>query len=199
MIIELKEVSANRSQGTEVWRIIPEFPNYEASSLGRIRRAVGGRNTQIGRIMKQRLNKRTGYFCVGLFRDGGCFDKGVHVLVAMAFLGKRPENFVTNHIDGIKTNNTPKNLEYITFAENLQHAARLGLMATGDRNGSRTKPERYPRGEKKYNAKLTDANVRLIRELIAANKTGKFIAKLFGVDQKQVSNIRLGKTWKHVI
>lgn len=148
--------------------------------------------------MAQRLNKRTGYLNVGLYRDGGSFDKCAHIVVASAFLGERPTNYVVNHKDGIKTNNTPENLEYITFAENLQHASALGLMAFGDRNGSKTKPESYPRGEQKYNAKLTDENVREIRKLIAKNHTGKYIAEIFGVHEKQISNIRLRKTWKHV-
>jgi hypothetical protein len=191
-------IGENKQAVIEIWKTIPEFPEYEASSLGRVRRATSGRLARAGYIMKQRLNKHTGYLNTGLYKNGGSFDKAVHVLVASAFLGERPTNYVVNHKDGVKTNNRPENLEYITHAQNIQHAARLGLFINGNKNGSRTKPERYPRGEKRWGAKLNDDSVREIRKSLAENCPGKILAERFGVNEKQISNIRLGKTWKHV-
>lgn len=61
-------------------------------------------------------------------------NKGVmiHHLVAHVVLGPRPEGLVINHKDGIKTNNRPENLEYVTQAENIQHAIDHGLHVASD-------------------------------------------------------------------
>jgi hypothetical protein len=36
----------------ETWKIIDGFEAYEVSSLGRVRRAVAGINTHVGRLLK---------------------------------------------------------------------------------------------------------------------------------------------------
>lgn len=63
-------------------------------------------------------------------------QKYVHHLVAEAFIGERPGRLVINHKDGDKTNNSLYNLEYITHAENIQHAVSSGLL-----NAKTTHPE----------------------------------------------------------
>ena len=45
----------------------------------------------------------------------------IHSLVANFILGERPKDYVVNHKDGVKTNNRPSNLEYVTIAENIRH------------------------------------------------------------------------------
>lgn len=45
---------------TEVWQVIPEFTNYEASTMGRIRIRT------TGRIIPQSINPATGYVAVSL-------------------------------------------------------------------------------------------------------------------------------------
>lgn len=77
------------------WSIIPEFPKYQASNLGRIRNA----NTL--QVKKASLTNR-GYHTVGFWVDGKRKRLLVHRLVAMAFLpnpGRLPE---VNHINGIR-------------------------------------------------------------------------------------------------
>lgn len=44
----------------EVWNVIPEFTNYEASTMGRIRIRT------TGRIIPQSINPATGYVTVSL-------------------------------------------------------------------------------------------------------------------------------------
>jgi hypothetical protein len=48
-------------------------------------------------------------------------------------------------------------------------------------------------------AKLTEANVSLIRAQLAAGKRYIDIAADFGVKKSQIGNIATGKNWKHVI
>lgn len=71
--------------------------------------------------------KKNGYVYVTLQVKNKKFTKRVHRLVAEAFI-KNPDNkpFV-NHIDGDKSNNSIKNLEWVTGKENNVHAIRTGL------------------------------------------------------------------------
>jgi len=69
-------------------------------------------------------------------------------------------------------------------------------VARGDRNGSRTHPEKMTRGEKYWSAKLTEDEVRLIREF---HKLGcQVLARTFGVSPNTISRIVRRKQWKHV-
>jgi hypothetical protein len=78
-----------------------------------------------GRYLKPSLSGR--YPIVTLSKEGRIRYFTVHSLIALAFLGPRPEGGVVNHIDGNKLNNRPDNLEYCTPKENAEHAAYLGL------------------------------------------------------------------------
>lgn len=104
----------------EEWRRIPEFPDYLASSLGRVKHRSPARKPPV-------LYARRGYPRITVLgMDGRKLSRCVHVLVSQAFLGPRPDGMVTNHIDGDKANNRPENLEYITQKENVAHAAAMG-------------------------------------------------------------------------
>lgn len=86
-----------------------------------------------------------------------------------------------------------------TAADNAADMALKGRVPRGDRHSRRLHPERVPRGEQQPFAKLTDDAVREIRRVYA---TGRFIqrqlAERYGVNQTQISNVVLGRTWKHV-
>lgn len=45
-----------------------------------------------------------------------------HRIVATKLFGEMPEGLVVNHKNGVKTDNSPENLEYITQKENIWHA-----------------------------------------------------------------------------
>lgn len=114
---------------TEEWRIVPGWP-YEASSMGRVRRATAGCSTRPGRLLKASARHRPdGYLQVRLSNGSrvGAKTFCVHQLVALAFFGDLPDGWHTNHKDGDKTNNRVDNLEYVTPADNIHHAIRLGL------------------------------------------------------------------------
>jgi len=52
----------------------------------------------------------------------------IHQVVAHHHHGARPSpNHQVNHIDGVKDNNHPSNLEWVTASENQQHARDVGL------------------------------------------------------------------------
>lgn len=87
----------------EVWKDVGN--GYSVSSLGRIR---GPRKITYGNVGTR------GYLQVCIKRQ----TKNVHVLVAEAFLGKRPEGYHVCHKDGNKHNNKISNLRYGTPKEN---------------------------------------------------------------------------------
>ncbi len=74
----------------------------------------------------------------------------------------------------------PNHLFLGTHLENMQDKARKG---------------RQIFGEKSQNAKLTDANVRAIRDSTESNLV---LAKEYGVHNSVISTIRTRKAWKHV-
>jgi hypothetical protein len=65
---------------------------------------------------------------VQLHKDGRPRNYLVHVLVASAFIGPKPDgDYEVNHKNGNKERNARENLEWATPSENLQHAYDTGL------------------------------------------------------------------------
>ena len=117
----------------ERWIDIREFEGiYQISNLGRIKsveryKVIRGIKTKVfEKIMKTQIS-RAGYKHIRLCKNSKKYDLMIHRLVAEAFC-KKPEgkNYV-DHIDGVKTNNNYKNLEWVSMAENNQRAYDTGL------------------------------------------------------------------------
>lgn len=120
--------------GAEEWRAIPGYEGYEASSWGRVRsvpREVSYRGSwkagaytmmKPGRVLKP-APKKSGHLKLMLGR-GVHLD--VHVAVALAFHGPKPENCEVLHADHNPANNVPANLSWGTRRENLMQDFRRG-------------------------------------------------------------------------
>lgn len=67
---------------TEQWAVIAEFPTYEVSNLGRVRR--GGR-------VKTLRTDHNGYTSAVLWHDSVSHTRLLGPLVAIAFIGPRPD------------------------------------------------------------------------------------------------------------
>jgi hypothetical protein len=92
----------------------------------------------------------------------------------------------TNHIHGIKDDNRKTQLEYCTHADNIKHAHRIGLCK-----------KMY--GEDIFGAKLTNHEVYLIKSMIYNTRyTQEIIANIFHVVEHTISDIKCGRSWKHV-
>lgn len=112
----------------EEWKIVPSFPDYEASSLGRIRSIDRGNvwNGKVdshrdGKILKPGISG-TGYYTVAINSK----TQKVAWLVAEAFYGDRTGN-VVNHKNGDKTCDWVTNIEYTDYSGNNLHAIKTGL------------------------------------------------------------------------
>jgi hypothetical protein len=171
----------------EEWRNIPDFDGYQASSLGKIRgidrlkQGRSGLRLTRGQEMKQMLNKK-GYPEVRL-RKNGTHTRLVHKLVSSAFLVKSEGCTQINHINGIKTDNSVINLEWVTQSENQKHAYKLGLQ-----------PSRA--GESNNRATITDKDVTKLKLLYNSGKTTKEVSELLGVNLSIVRQIIYGQSWR---
>jgi hypothetical protein len=102
--------------GEVTWRQVREFPNYRVSDHGDVdsRRRSGAR----GGLLKQTKAIVSGYLMVH-FSDGSRTRfVAVHVAVAEAFLGPRPEGLQIRHLNGLQEDNRAANLAYGTQSEN---------------------------------------------------------------------------------
>lgn len=103
-----------QTEPVEEWRIIPNFPFYEASSFGRIR------NAKTKHLIACYNNN--GYLATTLKAGNKLPSRQrVHRLVAMAFCEKAEGKEYVNHIDENKQNNRADNLEWVTNSENAKH------------------------------------------------------------------------------
>jgi hypothetical protein len=159
------------------WRPVPSNDLYEASDTGVIRRD--------GRLLKPRTN-RTGYLCVGVWRDGKRSTRQVHALVAEAFYGIRPPGLQVGHANGFKRDNRACNLRYITPKQNIAESIRDGT---------------HPRGEWHWCAKMTDAQVLEARRIHRprTRATGiRALAHRYGVSNTTMEYALNGKSWAHL-
>jgi len=166
----------------EEWRPVEGWP-YEVSSLGRVRRTKGGRGTRKNRDIGS-LCKKGSYVSVALQNDLVIRRAFVHRLVCEAFHGPAPSpQHQVAHADGNGTNNAASNLRWATSKENHADRFRHGTAAQGVRNGR---------------AKLTEADVRQIRQLGVEGVFHYRIGARFGITQAMTSRIIKRTAWATV-
>lgn len=170
----------------EIWKDIPGYEGkYQASTEGRVRsldriisvaypygkidKALKGRILRPGRFTK------SGHLSVNL--GGGSSAPArmhpVHQLVALTFLGPRPEGCEVCHNDGNPGNNAVSNLRYDTRSENDKDILRCGGKT----------------------AKLSLEDVDRIRELYASGMRCIEVAKLYGISKSSAERIKTGRTF----
>lgn len=97
----------------EIWKEIPDFPGYEASSLGKIR-------NKRGKILKPRIHYARGgkvYWRIDLGRKNRTLY--IHRLICYTFRGPPPEEGMeAGHLDDDGNNNAEKNILWLTKGQN---------------------------------------------------------------------------------
>lgn len=179
---------------------MPEWPGYAVSDDGRvwsckvpsIRRVA---HTPCGKYLRtwsqlratDFINKQ-GYRCVHVCLKDRPNKRqrtfSVGVLVALAFIGPRPEGMEVRHFpDPDPGNNHVSNLCYGTHQQNAQDRRVQGTpIAEGVRHGA---------------SKLNNTKVLVVRFLARSFSQG-FISKLYGISQSVISEIVSRRAWKHV-
>lgn len=180
----------------ESWKPVPISAfssSYSVSSRGRVRReAPGTRGCIVGKILKNNRDRK-GYLCVTLVTTSGKIVARIHRIVAAAFIGnpttERPH---VNHKNSNPQDNRVENLEWVSRSENMAHCSRAG------RHGSVMCPESVPRGEKSYQSKVTEEQVREIRRLAEFSVPYSEISSRYGISTSAVWKIKFGHSWKSV-
>lgn len=159
-----------------MWKTIEFENNYEVSDDGKVR-------NKFSKIIKNLRKNRDGYFRVTLYPSGKTYT--VHRLVALVFLDNPLNEKFVNHLDGCKTNNLVKNLEWCSAKRNVHHAYELGLNV-----------HRNIIGEKNPSAKLDWVKVGEIRKFYSSGDTISDLAKKYNVQYNCIKRIVLNITWK---
>lgn len=134
-----------------------------------------------GRVLSPEINKkRHNYRYVNLCREGVQTLRRVAVLVAAAFIGPRPEGFVTCHENGISTDDRLNNLRYDTPKNNTADMIKHGTKLVG---------------EQLSQSRLTETDVRHIK---TCRLSAEALAYKYGVHPGHINNIRRGVRWAHV-
>lgn len=185
----------------EEWRDVLGWEGiYQVSDHGRVRRILICFSRP--RPINPRINSY-GYPVVALSHRSKEKRRyvGVHILVAESFISPRPKGKQTNHIDGIKTNNYPRNLEWITPKENVRHAHALGLCNLSPRPkrpNQKGTPRPSVRGELQHHSVMKTEGVLELRRLRGLGWGYKELMEKFKISKSTVSQICTRRSWKHV-
>jgi hypothetical protein len=124
----------------EIWKDIPNYEGmYQVSNFGRVKSLPkewsSGVNTlrkHNGKILKPVVNS-AGYLILGLYKNEIRKTFQIHQLVAITFLNHMPNGrkIVVDHINANKLDNNIKNLQILTFRENLSKDKKGSSKYTG--------------------------------------------------------------------
>ena len=157
----------------ERWLPIPGFPGYSVSDMGRV---VSSKRKTPRVLATQRWAERHNkpYLAVGLCINGKARLYVIHKLVMLAFVGPRPDGQEVRHLNGDATDNRLVNLAYGTHVENMKD-----ILRHGNRIG--------------FAPKLSAGQQAEVRALRSEGMTYQGIADRFGISEKSIRNIVLGR------
>lgn len=171
----------------EIWKPVPGYESiYEVSDHGRVRSVARVDSRSIPRggfVMTPSVNCRSGYLDIGLSKLGNRRRFKIHVLVATAFHGPKPDPEADcRHLDGDKLNNCATNLAWGSRKQNAADRSAHGTTASGERNGG--------------GGKLTAAEVVEIKGQLADGASCAKLARDFGVTPGMIRHIKKERAWR---
>jgi len=185
-----------QNQQDEIWKPIPGYPKYEASTLGQIRSVYRElvvsdhkynrvyKTRRESKVIKQSYNFR-GYLRIDMRstdRKSGMTEAS-HRLIAKTFIPNPNSYPQVNHINGIKDDNRVENLEWCTNLQNNRHARIMGSYP------DLSKPENF------ISNKLDVIQVLTIRKCLSYGMRYKPLADYFKVSKSSIKAIKLRRTW----
>ena len=144
---------------------------FEVSNHGEIRKVATGNPVTLS-------TTSAGYLCCFVASYGERKLRKVHIMVAEAFIGSRPEGHEVAFEDGVKANCRLSNLRYGTPKEHAEDRIRRGFVP-----GS---------------AKLTADKVLEMRQLINDRVNFQIIAAKYDVSYGTVKKVSQRLTWTHI-
>lgn len=177
----------------ELWADIKDYESiYQISNHGRIKslervftKSIKGHKQSISVSTPEliRINADKEYPQTSLWRNGKAKWVTIHRLVAIHFV-PNPHNYkYVLHKDDNKKNPHWSNLEWGTQSQNVLDCISRGRGFNGIKNG---------------NSKLTEENVKEIRQLLSKGISSRKIASKFGVSKMPILAIKNNKTWDHL-
>lgn len=186
----------------EIWKPITGYKKfYEVSNFGRVkvlkrkRKTVWGVTEYKEKIMKLSDNG-TGYLFVRLLIYGKHSNHYVHRLVSREFIKNPKRKPQVNHLDGNRSNNHVKNLEWCTHKENVVHSVKrrkeLGYVRKKYTLNNLAAPLR---GEEVKSSKLKEIDVIFIRK---TNMKVTELMKKYNVCERTIYDVKRKLSWTHV-
>lgn len=183
---DVRQLNSDPSLPGETWSPVKGFSRYEYSNFGRVRSMNYKMSGRI-KILKPAAGP-DGYLQTMFLRDDGKYiSKKLHRVIMLSIEDLPGPGYEVNHKNGIKTDNRPINLEWMTRSQNCQHSFDTGLQ----------KPKR---GELNGMSKLTRDQVEFLRN--EKKMKGRFwgrneYALQFGVSAKHLQDVvNNPESWK---
>lgn len=155
----INDISGVENYLDELWVDIPNHPEYQISTYGRIKvksKIWYDSVLKCDRIVPECIKQpsvqgvndksRSKRLHINLITNGVQYSFQPHRLVAQVFIPNPENKPQINHIDGNPLNNHISNLEWVTQSENMKHAFAQGLNYTA--------PERIAFMNKRHSIKV---------------------------------------------
>lgn len=120
-----------------------------------------------------------------------------HRIAMQLHLGRASTLLTCHHCDNPPCCN-PAHLFEGSTLDNTRDAANKGRMPKGDKHRATTHPETIPRGEKHWKSKLTEDDVRFIREQRASGVTLEVLGRRFNIGTSGIHKIATRCLWRQV-
>ena len=162
---------------------------YSITSDGRVWSHPKGKNNKAGKWLS--LDNSGRYPAVSLMKDGQKKRHLVHRLVAEACVSNPDYLPQVNHINGIRTDNSAENLEWVTASQNRIHAWATGLHKTSDLHRASAREAGY--GRRLFSMEQAEE----IRSLYSSGKMNQYeLAGHYKTSQAVINGIVLNKTYQ---
>jgi hypothetical protein len=135
-------------------------------------------------------------------KDGSTIDE--HRMIMEQYLGRKLDfDEVVHHINGDGRDNRIENLELQSRSQHgkehgigrkLSDEIKQKIVATRKLN-----PQNYPRGTQIASSKLNDEDVRIIKYRLSNGDGVRQISREYNVHHSTISDINIGKGWRHII